>query len=64
MLEFCGLEWNPACLDFGKTQRMVKTASMYQVRQPAHSSSIGRWRKYASHIAPLRKALGTLAGQA
>ena len=64
MLEFCGLEWNPACLDFGKTQRMVKTASMYQVRQPAHSSSIGRWRKYASHIAPLRKALGTQIGRA
>lgn len=64
MLEFCGLAWDPACLELGRTGRMVQTASMYQVRQPVHSRSVGRWRHYATHIEPLRKALGGLAAPA
>ncbi|HEV2112480.1 MAG TPA: sulfotransferase, partial [Gammaproteobacteria bacterium] len=62
IVEFCGLPWNPACLEFDKTARMVKTASMYQVRQAVNSRSIGRWRRYAEHVGPLRAALGSLAG--
>lgn len=64
MLEFCGLSWDPACLELGKTTRMVQTASMYQVRQPVHARSVGRWQHYAAHIEPLRKALGGLAAPA
>lgn len=63
-LEFCDLAWDPACLELGRTGRMVQTASMYQVRQPVHSRSVGRWRHYATHIEPLRKALGGLAAPA
>ena len=58
VLEFCGLEWDPACLDFHRTERPVQTASVVQVRQPINRSSIGRATRYANHLEPLRDALG------
>ena len=53
MLEFIGLPWNPKCLSFHETDRVVITASRWQVRQRLNSSSAGRWRNYAKHLAPL-----------
>ena len=53
LIEFIGLPWDPACLDFHTTERQVMTASLWQVRQPLYSTSVGRWRHYARHIAPL-----------
>ena len=61
LLEFCGLEWEPACLEFHRTERAVQTASSEQVRQPLYASSIGRWRRYREHLGPLLEALGPLA---
>ncbi len=58
MLKFCGLKWEPGCIEFSKVARPVKTASLYQVRQGAHTRSVGRAQKYAAHLEPLRKALG------
>ncbi len=58
MLSHCGLEWDERCLAFHETERMVKTASNWQVRQPLYSSSAGRWRKYESHLGPLIALLG------
>ncbi len=46
LVEWCGLEWEPACLEFHKTRRAVRTASAAQVRQPIYSSSVGRWKNY------------------
>ncbi len=57
MLAFCGLNWDPACMEFHKTKRTVATASHSQVRRPLYSSSIGRWRNYESHLADLSDAL-------
>lgn len=57
MLEFCGLDWEPACIEFSKVARAVKTASLYQVRQGAHTRSVGRAQRYAAHLEPLRKIL-------
>ncbi|MFI4890875.1 MAG: tetratricopeptide repeat protein [Steroidobacterales bacterium] len=54
MLEFIGLPWDPKCLDFHKTDRVVLTASKWQVRQKIHSASAGRWRHYEKFIGPLR----------
>ena len=34
LIDFVGLDWDPACLDFHTTQRVVRTASLLQVRQP------------------------------
>ncbi len=58
LVEFCGLDWNNACLDFHKTKRTVATASHDQVRKPVYTSSIGRWRAYEKHLGPLFTALG------
>lgn len=57
IIEFLGLEWEPACLDFHQTERTVATVSHWQVRQPLYSSSVGRWRKYEKHLGPLFAAL-------
>jgi tetratricopeptide (TPR) repeat protein len=53
LVDFLGLPWDPACLAFHTTERQVMTASLWQVRQPLYSTSIGRWRHYAGHLAPL-----------
>ena len=58
LLEFCGLDWDPTCLDFYTSDRFVNTASEQQVTQPIYSTSIGRWRKYENHIQPLLHTLG------
>jgi len=57
LLEFCGLEWDERCLDFHRTERVVKTASVAQVRRPVYSSSVGIGEKYAPYLGPLIKAL-------
>jgi tetratricopeptide (TPR) repeat protein len=53
LIEFLDLDWEPACLDFHKTERPVRTASGWQVRQPLFTRSVGRWRKYERHLGPL-----------
>lgn len=61
LIEFCGLEWNEACLTPHKTERNIKTASVTQVRQPVYTSSVERWRRYEKHLQPLLEALGKYA---
>lgn len=60
MLDYCGLEWNDACLDFHKYKRSIRTASVTQVRQPIYNSSVERWRPYEKFLGPLLDALGEL----
>jgi len=62
MLEFLGLPWDPACLSFHRTERVVLTASVNQVRQPIYRSSAGRWRAHEAQLRPLLAALGIAAG--
>jgi tetratricopeptide (TPR) repeat protein len=57
LIEFIGLEWNSACLQFHSTRSVVKTASQLQVRQPIYSHSVGRWKNYESLLQPLFHAL-------
>jgi tetratricopeptide (TPR) repeat protein len=57
LIDYCGLEWESNCLEFHRTDRQVRTASLEQVRQPIYDTSIGRWRKFERHLAPLRDAL-------
>jgi tetratricopeptide (TPR) repeat protein len=57
MLEFIALPWDPRCLEFHRTERIVITASRAQVRQKINSGSIGRWRNYAPYLAPLEPLL-------
>jgi len=58
LLEFCGLPFEQACLDFHKTQRNIRTPSSEQVRRPVNSSGVGQWRKYSSFLEPLKQSLG------
>jgi tetratricopeptide (TPR) repeat protein/LPS sulfotransferase NodH len=56
LLQALGVEWHDACLDFHRQEGAVNTASVWQVRQPLHAKSIGRWRNYESRF---RAAFGT-----
>ena len=58
ILEFCGLPFEPACLDFHKTERSVRTASSEQVRQPIFREGLDQWRHYEPWLGPLKEALG------
>ena len=58
MLEFCDLEWDDACLNFHETERAVKTASIWQVRQPMYKTSVAKWKRYEKHLGPLIEGLG------
>lgn len=57
LLAFCELEWEDQCLEFHKTQRVVKTASAAQVRKKMYKGSSEAWKKYESQLQPLRMAL-------
>ncbi|MDE2184495.1 MAG: sulfotransferase [Alphaproteobacteria bacterium] len=57
LLAFCGLDWDDACLDFHRNTNAVKTASVWQVREPLYRRSSGRWRNYAQHLQAVRAAL-------
>lgn len=58
ILEFCGLEWEDACLDFHKSKRQVVTASYDQVRNPLYRSSVARWKSYQRQLEPVSRILG------
>lgn len=57
LLQFLGLEHEPACLEFHRQGNTVKTASYWQVRRPLYGEASGRWRNYERHLGPLRTAL-------
>jgi tetratricopeptide (TPR) repeat protein len=57
LLAACGLGWDPACLEFHRTERTVRTASVTQVRQPIYTRSVARWRHYERDLADLFAAL-------
>jgi tetratricopeptide (TPR) repeat protein len=60
LLDACGLEFDPACLEFHTTERAVRTASSEQVRQPIYRDATDEWRHYNEFLDPLRKALGSI----
>jgi hypothetical protein len=53
----CGLDWEPACLEFHRTERPVRTASVTQVRQPVYRRSVARWKNFEPALAGLFAAL-------
>lgn len=58
LLGYCGLEFEPACLEFYKTERAVRTPSAQQVRRPIYKDAADEWRRYEGHLSPLKEALG------
>ena len=57
ILEFCGLEFEPACVEFYKTERSVRTASSEQVRLPIFRDGLLQWRNYDPWLGPLKDTL-------
>ena len=53
LVDHCGLDWDPRCIAFHEARRPVRTASASQVRRPIYRTSLGRWRAYEPHLAPL-----------
>lgn len=58
LIDFLGLPWDDACVRFHENDRVVRTASVNQVRQPIYKTSKGRWQAYADRLGPLLAALG------
>jgi tetratricopeptide (TPR) repeat protein len=58
ILDFCGLEFEPACMEFHRTARSVRTASSEQVRQPIFREGLDQWRHYEQWLSSLKDALG------
>ncbi|MGH7077452.1 MAG: sulfotransferase [Acetobacteraceae bacterium] len=57
LIGFCGLEWNDACARPERNPRIVRTASMWQVRQPVYRDRVARWRRYEPWLGELRELL-------
>ena len=57
LLEFCGLDWSDRCLSFHEHDNAVKTASVWQVRQPLYQHASGRSRAFARQLEPLAEYL-------
>lgn len=62
MIEFCGMEWDDACMKPEDNKRSVKTPSVWQVRQPVYRTSMERWRKYESCLGPFAELFRTVPG--
>ena len=58
ILDYCGLEFEQACVDFHKTRRSVRTPSSEQVRQPIFRDGLDQWTKFETWLDPLKVALG------
>jgi predicted Zn-dependent protease len=58
MLEYCELEFEPACIEFHKTKRSVRTPSSEQVRQPIFRESLEQWKNFEPWLGPLKDSLG------
>jgi tetratricopeptide (TPR) repeat protein len=53
LVDWCGLAWEPCCLEFQQAKRPVQTASAVQVRQPIFRTSVGKWRHYEPYLSSL-----------
>ena len=58
IVDHCGLDWEPGVLDFHAAGGAVRTASVWQIREPVYGRSSGRWRNYEGRIGALLAALG------
>ena len=58
ILDYCGLDFEPACISFHETQRAVRTPSSEQVRRPIFRDGLDQWKKYEHWLEPLKQALG------
>ena len=58
LLDYCDLPFEPACIEFHKTRRSVRTPSSEQVRQPIFRDGLEQWKQFEPWLGPLKAALG------
>jgi hypothetical protein len=63
LIAACGLSWEPACLEFHRNDRPIRTASVTQVRQPVYKRSVARWKNYQASLGEMFAALPVLEGR-
>ncbi len=63
ILDFCGLDFEPGCVEFHRTRRSVRTASSEQVRKPLYREGLDQWKNFAPWLGPLEAALGDALGR-
>jgi tetratricopeptide (TPR) repeat protein len=63
LLDYLGLPFEQACLDFHTNDRAVRTASSEQVRRPINRDGVGQWRAMEEWLHPLVDALGPALAQ-
>lgn len=59
LLDYVGVPFHPACLDFHRTERAVHTPSAEQVRRPINRDGVDNWRPYRQWLDPLESAFGS-----
>ena len=59
LLDFVDVEFEPACLEFHRSDRPVRSASAEQVRRPINREGVDQWRAFEPWLGPLKGALGT-----
>jgi tetratricopeptide (TPR) repeat protein len=58
VLQYAGLSWNDACLDYFRRESATATASAYQVREAPHQRSVGHWKNFERQLQPVAGILG------
>ncbi|HWU24923.1 MAG TPA: sulfotransferase, partial [Rhizomicrobium sp.] len=58
ILDYCNLDFEPACVEFHRTKRNVRTPSSEQVRQPIFRDGLDQWKSFSRELEPLRRVLG------
>lgn len=58
LIQCCNLPWDPSCLSFHANSRAVHTPSKWQVRQPMYRTSVGKWKRFESQLAPIVQLVG------
>jgi hypothetical protein len=57
IVQFLGLEWDPACLEARDRERSIDTPSMWQARQKIYRTSVERWRNYEQWLGEFRELM-------
>jgi hypothetical protein len=62
LIEFCGLDWDPSCLEHQNNRHIITTPSAWQARQPVYRSSVERWRRYEPWLGALADLVASPSG--